>query len=76
MCKRGYSGVLEILYRVCVEERHFPREREVARVSEQLKSIDKHRTNARSYRSISLLPAFGKIVREMCKRVLRLFRCT
>lgn len=68
MCKSIFKAVpeyLEALYGRCVHEGYFPREWKVARVIVLLKSLDKDRSNPRSYRGISLLPVFGKILERI-----------
>lgn len=56
---------LEALYGQCVREGYFPREWKIARVIVLLKSLDKDRSNPRSYRGISLLPVFGKVLEKI-----------
>lgn len=74
MCKSVWKVVpeyLEALYGRCVHEGYFPREWKAARVIVLLKSVDKDRSNPRSYRGISLLPVFGKILERILVQRLR-----
>ncbi|KAK9747042.1 Reverse transcriptase (RNA-dependent DNA polymerase) [Popillia japonica] len=64
VCLAVSEYVLE-MYNGCLEERVFPREWKVAKGVILLKNEEKVRTDPRSYRLISLLPVWGKILERM-----------
>lgn len=65
------------LYADCISEGCFPNDWKVADVVILLKSPDKDRTSARSYRGICLLPVLGKVLeRIMVDRLQRLVEPT
>lgn len=68
MCKAIWRVIPEYLgamFRKCVSAGYFPKEWKSARVIVLLKSPDKIRSNPRSYRGISLLPALGKVLERI-----------
>lgn len=55
----------QCFYECCIRKRYFPAFWKTAKIVISLKSPEQNRNNPRSLRAISLLPAFGKVLRRI-----------